>query len=77
LVGNVALVALEVATGGDVVELFWDTTDEVVDESEVADDVVTMEDVVDATDFDTTEDVVVEEDAFTVAVDFVATETGV
>lgn len=62
MVGNAALLALEVA-------LFWDTTDEVVDESEVTDDLVTMEDVVDAT-----EDVVVEDDAFTVEVDFVATD---
>jgi hypothetical protein len=61
----VALLALEVVTGVDTVAFFWDTTDEVVDESGVTDDLVTMEDVV------------VEDDAFTVAVDFVATETGV
>ena len=56
--------------------VFWDTTDEVVDESEVTDDLVTMEDVVDATDCDTTEDFAAEDDAFTVAIDFVAMETG-
>ena len=56
--------------------VFWDTMDEVVDESEVTDNLVTM-DVVDATDCDGTKVFVVEDDAFTVAVDFVATETGV
>jgi len=60
----------------DVELVFWATTDEVVDESGVTDDLVTMEDVVDATDCDTTEDFAVEDDAFTVAIDFVAMETG-
>jgi hypothetical protein len=76
-VDSVAPLELEVVTRGDRVAFFWDTRDEVVDEREVTDDLVTMEDVVDATDCDTTEDVVMEDDAFRVALDFVATETGV
>lgn len=77
MVGNAVLLALEVVTGGDRVAFFWDTTDELVDESGVTDDFVTMEDVIDPIDCDAIEDVVVEDDAFTVAMDFVATETGV